>query len=436
MRWRIERPSASRRQRILTRLGHEAEDALDEVLAQVQAAEARGLHDLESVVAVMAETDIQVKRELEAARGQVRVMTVHGAKGLEAPIVILPDTTTLPPAKLSALLDRGDGGFLWAPRKADDCAISRLARDEAAQRLQRESRRLLYVGLTRARDRLIVCGRIASNRKGPDEGSWYDLVERAYGVEAIAASARTVEGGVTGEFRRFGPDPDLLPAAARAANLEAALPAWTRGLAPAERGARVASPSEMAQQARVAAPSPLSERSGLGRFRRGDLIHKLFQILPDIAHDQRRAGAMRLMAREPGLSDEQRQEMTDAAFAVLDDPRFAVVFGEGSRAEAAIAGTAPGLPEGMSVAGRLDRLIVRPDRVVVIDYKTNRPAPDRAEDADPAYLAQIAVYVAVLRALYPDRPVEAALVWTDGPRLTPVPAEVIEAALVQLRARG
>jgi len=432
---RLDREGRSMRRRILTRLGHEAEDALDEVLAQVQAAEARGLHDLESVVAALALTEIEVKRELEAAHGQVRVMTVHGAKGLEAPIVVLPDTTSTPAARLPALLDRGDGGFLWAPRKAEDCAVSRLARDRAADRVRKESQRLLYVGLTRARDRLIVCGRIAANRKAPDEGSWYELVRQAYDREPVAAETRLLAAGAR-EFRRYGPDPATHASSVRPQDAAFALPDWTRGLAPAEYGGRIASPSELALTAKVPAPSPLADRAGLGRFRRGDLIHKLFQVLPDIASSDRRAAATRLMARQPELTGEQRQEMIEAAFGVLDAPRFAIVFGEGSRAEAAVAGTAPDLPEGLSVAGRIDRLVVRPDRVVVIDYKTNRPAPETAELADPAYLTQMALYVAVLRALYPDRPVEAVLIWTDGPRLTPVPLDVIEAALSRLRAAG
>ncbi len=120
--------------------------------------------------------------------------------------------------------------------------------------------------------------------------------------------------------------------------------------------------------------------------------------------------------------------MTAAAFAVLDDARFAPVFGPGSRAEVAVTGVVGGVP----VSGRLDRLVITPERVLVVDYKTNRPAPDRAEDADPAYVAQMAVYAAVLAELYPDRPVEAALVWTDGPKLTPVPPALMAEALARL----
>jgi ATP-dependent helicase/nuclease subunit A len=124
--------------------------------------------------------------------------------------------------------------------------------------------------------------------------------------------------------------------------------------------------------------------------------------------------------------------MAQAAFGVLDDSRFAAVFGPGSRAEVALAGTSTHLPKGLAVSGRVDRLVVDAGRVLVVDYKTNRPSPDRIEDADPAYLAQMAVYAAVLREVFPGRAVEAALVWTDGPKLMPVPEKVMAQALARL----
>ena len=122
-----------------------------------------------------------------------------------------------------------------------------------------------------------------------------------------------------------------------------------------------------------------------------------------------------------------------AAFGVLDDARFAQVFGPASRAEVAVTGSVPGLPPGLGISGRIDRLVITPERVLVVDYKTNRPAPERIEDADPAYVLQLAVYVAVLGRLYPDRAVEAALVWTDGPKLMSVSQTLMDAALASAR---
>ncbi|MBJ7511942.1 PD-(D/E)XK nuclease family protein, partial [Brevundimonas sp.] len=194
-----------------------------------------------------------------------------------------------------------------------------------------------------------------------------------------------------------------------------------------------ASPSRMEGQVRIPAPSPLARSAAggasLGRFRRGDLIHRLLERLPEIAPADRPDAARRLLARETDLDEAQRAEMIAAAFSVLDDARFAPVFGPGSRAEVALTGSAPGLPSGVAVNGRIDRLVVTPERVLVIDYKTNRPAPDALDRVDPAYVLQAAVYVAVLKRLYPDRPVEAALVWTDGPKLMPIPQAMLDAAL-------
>jgi ATP-dependent helicase/nuclease subunit A len=147
---------------------------------------------------------------------------------------------------------------------------------------------------------------------------------------------------------------------------------------------------------------------------------------------ERPAAAERLLAKHADLTAEQRAEMAAAALGVLCDPRFAEVFGPGSRAEAAVAGGAPGLPPGLAVSGRVDRLVVTPERVLVVDFKTNRPSPDRVEVADPAYLRQMAIYMAVLRAVFPDRRVEAALVWTDGPKLMPIPEELAADTLAAL----
>jgi ATP-dependent helicase/nuclease subunit A len=360
-------------------------------------------------------------------------MTVHGAKGLEAPIVILPDTTSAAKAQGSPLFRTLDGGFVWAPRKADDCELSMEVRQARETATTHESLRLLYVALTRARDRLILCGVKRTDRKaGYEAGCWHETILRALDRPEIAARVRQVEiDGLA--IIRFGPDPQIAPAATAAQTVASALPAWALAEAPADPAAmKYASPSQLAETIRGPAPSPLAQAGGLGRFRRGDIIHRLLQLLPDFAPTERRTAAERLLAKEPGLSPDQRAEMATAAFAVLDDPRFAEVFAPGSRAEAAIAGTAKDLPPGLAVSGRVDRLLVTPTRVLVVDYKTNRPAPASIEEADEAYRIQMAVYVAVLREVFPGRAVEAALVWTDGPKLMPVPENVVAQTLARL----
>jgi len=425
---RIDGEGRSMRQRILTRLGAEGEEAMDAFLAEALGAEARGVHDLETFLAGLAAIELEIKREPDEAHargsGEVRVMTVHGAKGLEAPIVILPDTTTRATAQGGALLQTADGGFVWAPRKPDDnpvAAAARAAREAAAEE---ESARLLYVAMTRARDRLILCG--VETQPHRFERSWYHYARSAF--DDLPIHPFSLEGG--GEGWRYGADPEALGPGAAPLHDAYPLPPWTRGLAPLEPAAsRYASPSDLGAATRDAAPSPLAALGGLGRYRRGNLIHRLLQILPDLAPGARAAAASSLLAREMDLTDEQRREMATATLAVLSDARFAAVFGPGSRAEVALAGAAERLPVDLRISGRVDRLVVEENRVLVVDFKTNRPAPDSIETTDPNYVLQMGIYWAVLAEIFPGRTIEAALVWTDGPRLTPVPEDAMRRAL-------
>jgi ATP-dependent helicase/nuclease subunit A len=429
---RVDASGLSGRARVLRRLGREAEEAIDETLNQVLSAEDRGGVDLETCLALLEAADVEVKRELEGPRGEVRVMTVHGAKGLEAPIVILPDTTSRAkaqgPSLMPVTLEDGSEAWLMCPGSSkEDCEASKAARGARQARTDAETLRLLYVALTRARDRLILLGRACGNSKqGYDDGSWWAVLAETF--DRLGGAVREIDDGV----RRFGADPARLPPGRADTTTGTVLPAWAGSPPAPDRAARYAAPSQMEGAVRIPAPSPLAGAgpgAPLGRFRRGDLIHRLLERLPDIAPAERGSAATRTLSRERDLSEDQRAEMITAAFAVLDDARFAPVFGPGSRAEIALSGGAPELPPGVAVSGRIDRLVITPERVLVVDYKTNRPAPDRIEDADPAYVLQLAVYAAVLRRLYPDRPVEAALVWTDGPKLMPVPQALMDAAL-------
>jgi ATP-dependent helicase/nuclease subunit A len=310
----------------------------------------------------------------------------------------------------------------------DDCPASKAAREARVARTDAESLRLLYVALTRARDRLVVMGRALKRpEEGFEAGSWWSVIAETFQRlgDDEPLNARDIGDGVL----RFGVDPDTLSAGVVARPATATVPSWARAAPAPDRAARFASPSKMEETTRIPAPSPLATTAGpgapLGRFRRGDLIHRLLERLPDIAPSDRADAAARIMSRERDLDDSARAEMIEAAFGVLDDARFAPVFGPGSRPEVALTGAVGDVP----ISGRMDRLVITPDRVLVVDYKTNRPAPDRIEDADPAYVLQMAVYASVLARLYPDRAVEAALVWTDGPRLMAVPAEMMRAAL-------
>ena len=423
----------SMRQRLLTRLGGEAEEALDGFLAQCLAAESATIRDMERFLEWISATEIEIKRETTDRANEVRVMTAHGAKGLEAPIVILPDTASKVTQRGTPLHDAEDDGFLWAPRKTDDCEASSIARRAREAATAAEYNRLLYVALTRPRDHLIVCGVEAA--RGHDarfDSSWGDYVTRAFDQIDTHPIEIPGDGGKTG--RRYGPDPVRTHWAVKPEKVAAPLPAWLATPAsPEPLVARLSAPSRLSEdEDRSSATSPLAAAGGLGRWRRGEIIHRLLQFLPDLPPASWNDSASRLLAREALLDEAQRDEIAAAALGVLRDERFSAVFGPGSRAEAPIAGGAAALPAGLTISGRVDRLVVADDRVLVADYKTNRPAPSSIEDADPAYIRQMALYAAVLGEVFPGRRIEAALIWTDGPRLMTIPDAMLKSALKDL----
>ena len=422
----------SLRKRLASRLGADTDDVLDAMLAEVLTAERQGPATLEHVVARLEAAEVEIKRELDEAAGEIRVMTVHGAKGLEAPVVILPDTTQKAKSFIPRLLETPDGGFLWCGAKGEDCEAAAEARAALETRDADESLRLFYVALTRARDRLIICGRQPGNvgDKPAQAGSWYDLACQALDHPSLIGVREVDAGGL--KARRYGADPASAPLVAPVAAASATPPAWLTEPAPPEALSRFSAPSALAEVRRSPAPSPLAAVGRLGRFRRGSLIHRLLQLLPDVPPADRRTAAARLLARELGVLPDQAVEITASALSVLEDARFTEVFGPGSRAEAAVAGSAPELPAGLSISGRVDRLVVTPERVLVVDYKTNRPSPDVAENASRADLVQMATYVAVLRQVFPGRRVEAAQVWTDGAKLTPLSDSLVASTLAGL----
>ena len=433
---RLDAAGRSMRQRFITRLGSEAGDALDGILAQALAAEERGVRDLERFADQIVRLDITVKREMDAPdapgqAGEVRIMTAHSAKGLEAPIVFLPETVSGGAPRGSPLLETPEGGFLWCASKTADCEASGRVRALREAREAQEGMRLLYVALTRARDRLVIAARVNAKAEMDKVKGWWRPARDAF--DHLSLAGRVRELSVDGRWvRRFGPDPMTAPVGIASPAEQDAAPAWLVRFASPEAESAAAAPSAAGEGARAPAASPLAMQGGLGRFRRGELIHRLLQLLPDLDQAVWDEAAERLLAKEADLDAEQRAEMAASALGVLRDPRFAEVFGSGSRAEASVAGTAPDLPPGFRVSGRVDRLRIAPNRVLVVDFKTNRPSPDRIEDVDPAYVTQMAVYAAVLRAVFPGRRVEAALVWTDGPKLTPVPEAAMRAALQAL----
>ncbi len=429
------------RRRFLTRLGHEANDALDEFLNLAFEYERRETPSLQGFLAWLREAQTEVKRDMEIARDEVRVMTVHGAKGLEAPIVILADTMT-PPAgpkqpRLLGLPDGGHSAVIWAGRKADDVAAVSAARQHALGEAVHEYRRLLYVAMTRAADRLIICG--AEGRRRRPEGCWYDLIRGALDSFLIEET----EGDE--KVWRYRKEPAAVraahakrPASDEKATGQRQLPPWLRQLAPIETPAAAPlSPSTAFDEEIVRAlPTAGSPSDRQHALERGRIVHRLMQSLPDIPPQRRKEAAERYLARAAeDFAPTERDDIARQVLTIIDDRSFADVFAAGSRAEVPIVGRVPRPgADPLRVAGQVDRLTVTAAGVLIADYKTDRTVPGDPTEIPPPYVAQLALYRAVISRLYPKKPVRAALIFANGPTLIEVSAAAMDAALAEALA--
>jgi ATP-dependent helicase/nuclease subunit A len=412
------------RRKLLERLGAEARDPIGELQASALEFETAGTPSLEGFLDWFARGDVEIVRDPSAPLDAVRVMTVHGSKGLQSPVLILADACADPARKGGGLrgsfaeLTLPDGGPtipVIRPRK-DELAEPLKSQIEAKDRLEREEHwRLLYVALTRAEERLYIGGALgAADRNGPPEESWYTAV----------AKALSGLGCEWGEERlwtrscRHGPAEVPSKAQRKQDESSVSLPEWLKRAAPAEpRPPRPLVPSAAPEDE---TPDPPPGREARQAALRGKLLHQLFERLPSVAEADRAAVANRWLERAAGVADAGfRDALIDDACRIIGDPRFADLFGPAALAEAPIAAVVPG---GQVVTGTVDRLLVTGERVLVVDFKTGRNVPGRPEEVPPAHLRQMAAYVAALRVIFPDRPVEAALLYTAGPRLHLLPA--------------
>ena len=409
------------RQKMLARLGPEINDPVDEFLALAQAYEQNRVPSLQGFLHWLAAGESEVKRDPELERDEVRVMTVHGAKGLQAPVVILPDTIRVPRSDDPLMWAAVDGDkelLLWPGRAGAKEPVTRELRDKARTRRDQEYRRLLYVALTRAEDRLYVGGWDTLNKRS--EGCWYEMVERA--LKICGREVETEEGPAWLHEGKQDADPDRMRVDQAAVEEPTSLPDWARQSAPPEPAPpRPLAPSRPEGED-PPVRSPLSD-DDMSRFLRGRLIHRLLQTLPDLPESDRLASANRFLENPAHqLSEENRAAIADETLGILQHPEFAAIFGPNSRAEVSLAGA---LGEHV-ISGQVDRLLVEDDQILVIDYKTNRPPPETEADVSPVYLRQMAVYRAALQQIYPGRPVRCALLWTDVGHLTTLSEAALE----------
>ncbi|MDX1975000.1 MAG: double-strand break repair helicase AddA [Rickettsiales bacterium] len=410
------------RKRIIGRMGSEYQEPLDEFLMQALLFEHSHTPSLQGFLHWMCNSDSEIKRDMEQAKGQVRIMTVHGSKGLQAPIVILPDSTE--PARQSDVIlwheEEGAAALpLWPSSTKHDDALCGAIRKSGKDLEMEEYRRLLYVALTRAEDRLYIAG--ATRKSDANPLSWYQWVRQ--GLESIA----TPFTSTIGEGLRLGTLPTSQPAKASVAS--AATTATTHGTdwnfllsAPEAEPSppQPLAPSRMPDDAPLSL-SPLTQHQ---RFRRGTLIHRLLQQLPTLDQNARDA-FLASLANQP-----EQRACADEVMAVIQHPDFAFLFSPSSKAEVPVAGTVMWGGKSVALSGQIDRLYVSDDVVWIIDYKSDQITTQNAAPIPKAYLRQLALYQQLLQAIYPEKRVRCGILWTSILRLD----EAMQPALDEARA--
>ncbi|WP_373505229.1 double-strand break repair helicase AddA [Aestuariivirga sp.] len=392
---------AKSRLRFVSRLGSEANDAIDALLDRALDYEEASGTSLAGFANWFAAGEIEIKRNMEQGADEVRVMTVHGAKGLEAPIVILPDTAAAPTQSRSSPLLMLDGGDvharvpLWPVPKLGASkavkALKALQKDVEAAEYQR----LLYVAMTRARDELYVCGYEGKNK--PSDNCWYE----------------TIKAALTPKMESLGEDigwrlgvPPVVASEAAASQVVAkqSVPDWI---------ARDVEPSPA-----LAVPLMPVRPARFGQVARGILIHRILQQLPELG-DAERATHIAAVVKHAGFAP----ALSDELIALIGNPMFVeLLSGEGSSEVPLITQGAAGRPE----RRRIDRLVRTASGILIADYKTDRSVPATPEACNPEYLSQMATYRNALRLIHPGEALRVCLVWTETPLLMAIPDELLD----------
>jgi ATP-dependent helicase/nuclease subunit A len=395
------------RRKLLARLGPEAEDGIDELLGQALSYETSEVPSLTGFLAWIETDDIEVKRQLDAAGDQIRVMTVHGAKGLEADVVILADTGDRKPQDRDELYRLGDGAAVWKVRQEESPALISTAREARKSREAAERLRLLYVAMTRARTWLVVAGK--GEMKQPD--AWYNLIRAGVAL----AQAETLDGGLL--RHSVGVWPGALTSADTRLSAPV-LPDWAEHPAPeVARTHRVLSPSDLGG----AKALPGEVETDIDLRARGTALHLLLERLPEVAQQDWVALASALIPDQALAAT-----LLAEARAVLSAPELAPLFADG------LAEVAVTAPWGDAVlAGTVDRLVLSPDRVLIVDFKSNTVVPNGPSEVPEGIQRQLGAYAHMLQAIYPDRQIEAAVLWTRVARLMPLDPEMVRQAFLR-----
>jgi ATP-dependent helicase/nuclease subunit A len=400
------------RKKITERLGLEANDPLDEFLTQAIEFERVNIPSLQGFLHWLASADFEVKRDLETSQAdQVRILTVHSSKGLQAPIVFLPDTIS-PPHKTPSILWKETSSSIsipfWAPNKQKDNSITSLLREKAIDKRDREYRRLLYVAMTRAEDRLYVCG--WETKKNTSELSWYKMIE-----SSLTPLAEKYCDKITFKSPQSEPPDDKSQLELSKVSCEN-LPKWA-----------ISDVSELLVGGVSIKPSKILESNSteslLGNshskeLEAGKFIHYLLEHLPQVKERDREAYAKIYLAQpihRIRIKDQREYIMT--VLRVLDNRHCESIFSPEAITEAPISGNLVEDGKEYKVSGRIDRLLINDHEIKIVDFKTNKVIPSSPSEIPDSYKKQLAIYYRLVRQIYPTHQISCIILWVDKPMI-------------------
>lgn len=390
------------RRKFILRMGYEVEDALDEFMNMLLNFERDHIPSMQNFVEWISNHEIEIKREAKQNDiDAVRLMTVHGSKGLQARVVFLPDTThsnkLINEQKL--LIDEKQNIAFYPLNKEYFENNSLKINQQITQKEDEESRRLLYVALTRAEDELYICG-FSGSSKGADKGSWYELCKSAFREQGKEQSDGNMVYEIKGEV--LPSKKSIIKTSEKSISAEN----WIFRNAETEIAtSKPYTPSKLDSDDEDSV-SPLADNGNF--YKRGTVIHKMLQFLPQT--DENRAQIMQRYLEESGFSYMEAEQIADEVSKVLNNPAFSDIFGKNSRAEVPIMGEI----EGKIISAQIDRLIIFPDKIKIVDFKTNR----RVDEIPPSYINQLNVYAQLISKIYPNKQVETYILWTNSLKLT------------------
>ncbi|HCI48643.1 MAG: double-strand break repair helicase AddA [Alphaproteobacteria bacterium RIFCSPHIGHO2_01_FULL_41_14] len=388
------------KQRLLERLGTEIEDVLEEFLSVCQEYELSYGVNLQLFVCWIRQQNIEVKRSLEQTEeNKVRVITVHGAKGLQAPVVFLPDTTQLPASKSSLHWNENPAFLLWADRESRQVPELDILFEK--DRELQEYYRLLYVALTRAEDRLYICG--WESQKGVDPQSWYSLLESTL---QQMGNSMDIEG--IGQGRRYGTLPEIRKETEKPTPSEAlcVMPEWLKKPWTSEKYFPFSSSNvETKPAVNFLSSSLLSVQR-----EKGILIHKILQWVVR-AEETYRASLVKKYVSALSLSAKEKTQIQMAIETVLLHPDFPIFFNKKTQVEVPIQGYVECRP----IRVILDVLTVdnQGKKVHILDYKTGAFLESYRLKPPLEYVQQMSTYKKLVQDIYPEYEVVSFLLWTE-----------------------